>query len=164
MEAGEAGRKARGLGVCAVTLVARLPWLIRSASTPRGAASRPHSAFQWLRSSALRRTVDLQKKSQSLVVLSCHRPGGSQRTGGTAQKGAALGMVPTPLLRWDTAGSLRVPPRGPEARQQAVATLPSIHGLHEHHPVHSSILVPWAQVTLGTWCFQSREAGGTRAS
>lgn len=76
-----------GLGVCVVTLVARLPWLICSASTPRGAASCLHSMGSAL--PALRRTVDLQKKSQSLVVLSCHRPGGSQRTLGAAQKGAA---------------------------------------------------------------------------
>lgn len=60
----------------------------RSASTPRGAAPHPHSAPP-----ALRRTVDLQEKNQPLVVLSCHRPGGPQRTRGV-QPGTELSRWP----------------------------------------------------------------------
>lgn len=72
-ETQEPGREARGLGVCVVTLVARLPWLIRSASTSRGAAACLHSMGSAL--PAMRRTADLQEKSKSSVVLSCHHPG-----------------------------------------------------------------------------------------
>lgn len=60
---------------------------------------------------ALRRTVDLQEKSQSLVVLSCHLPGGSQRTLGAAQEGAACSAL-RPLARpghWLPAGTVPAP-------------------------------------------------------
>lgn len=86
-ETQEPGREAWGLGVCVVTLVARLPWLIRSASTPQGAAACLHSVGSAL--PALRRTVDLQQKRKSSVVLSCHLPRGSQRSVGAALNRAA---------------------------------------------------------------------------
>lgn len=128
--AGEAGREARGLGVCVVTLAARLPWLIRRASPPRGCCLR---AFNGLCSSSIEQDTGFAGEKLVLSGAVMSSPRGSQRSVGAAQRGDAcaapqpLGTVPAALPRHpprpaQPRRSSGVPQRPPQPRGQVVGT------------------------------------------
>lgn len=72
----EPGKNTWGLGVCVVTLVARLPWLIHRASTPWGSASLPHS--MGLCSSSIEKDSWFAEEKRVLSGAVMSSPQGSQ--------------------------------------------------------------------------------------